>query len=142
MYGTSTSLLLWAVLVPLIWYLLQAIADWRILSKAGRPGWFSLIPVVNVVSEYSICWSAGMGVLYMLCTFAVSSLKGVENPSSMQTTIASAAGVLAGLLHLVQSFKLAKSYGKGFFTGVLLVLFGPLARVFFGLGDSRYIGKP
>ena len=52
------------------------------------------------------------------------------------------ASVAALVLHIVQSIKLAKSFGKGVGYGILLILFGPLARLFLGLGDSRYIGRP
>ena len=78
----------------ILWYILQAIADWKILSKAGRPGILSLIPFVNVCAE------------------------------------------------IVQSFKLAKAFGKGFGTGLLLLISGPIGRLILGLGSARYVGKP
>ena len=56
--------------------------------------------------------------------------------------ISGAASILALALHIIQSIRLARSFGKGTGYGILLVLFGPLARIFLGLGDSRYIGRP
>ena len=29
----------------IVWYVFQAIADWKIFAKAGEPGWKSLIPI-------------------------------------------------------------------------------------------------
>ena len=98
----------------ILWYILQVIADWKILSKAGRPGILSLIPFVNVCAEYSVCWSGFMGVVYMVCL----------------------------VIHIVQSFKLAKAFGKGFGTGLLLLISGPIGRLILGLGSARYVGKP
>ena len=125
----------------LLWYVLQAIADWKILSKAGRPGWLSFIPVVNVWAEYSICWSGLLGIVYCLLLSYVSARNG-QDAGASASMYANAAGTAALVLHVVQSFKLAKSFGKGFLFGIFLILFGPLARLILGLGDSRYIGKP
>ena len=31
----------------LIWYIILAIANWRIFTKAGEAGWKSIIPILN-----------------------------------------------------------------------------------------------
>ena len=124
------------------WYILQAVADWKIFSKAGRPGILAFIPVVNVYVEYGICWTGFMGIVYLLCVGISSYVSGVQEPSSTLTMVSGAASVIALLLHIIQSIKLARSFGKGLGYGILLILFGPLARLFLGLGDSRYIGRP
>ena len=124
------------------WYVLQVIADWKIFSKAGKPGILAFIPLVNIYVEYGICWSNFMGLIYLVCVGITSYVSGVQEPSSTLTTVSGAASILALVLHIVQSIKLAKSFGKGVGYGILLILFGPLARLFLGLGDSRYIGRP
>ena len=125
-----------------VWHILQAVADWKIFSKAGRPGILAFIPIVNIYVEYGICWSKFMGLLYLVCVGITSYVSGVQEPSSTLTTVSGAASVAALVLHIVQSIKLARSFGKGVGYGILLILFGPLARLFLGLGDSRYIGRP
>ena len=125
-----------------VWHILQAVADWKIFSKAGRPGILAFIPIVNIYVEYGICWSNFMGLLYLVCVGITSYVSGVQEPSSTLTTVSGVASVAALVLHIVQSIKLAKSFGKGVGYGILLILFGPLARLFLGLGDSRYIGRP
>lgn len=126
----------------IVWHILQAIADWKIFSKAGRPGILAFIPIVNIYVEYGICWSNFMGLIYLVCVGITSYVSGVQEPSSTLTTVSGVASVAALVLHIVQSIKLAKSFGKGVGYGILLILFGPLARLFLGLGDSRYIGRP
>ena len=125
-----------------VWHILQAVADWKIFSKAGRPGILAFIPIVNIYVEYGICWSKCMGLIYLVCVCITSYVSGVQEPSSTLTMVSGAASILALVLHIVQSIKLAKSFGKGVGYGILLILFGPLARLFLGLGDSRYIGRP
>ena len=124
------------------WHILQAVADWKIFSKAGRPGILAFIPIVNIYVEYGICWSKFMGLIYLVCVGITSYVSGVQEPSSTLTTVSGVASVAALVLHIIQSIKLAKSFGKGVGYGILLILFGPLARLFLGLGDSRYIGRP
>ena len=124
-----------------VWHILQAVADWKIFSKAGRPGILAFIPIVNIYVEYGICWSKCMGLIYLVCVCITSYVSGVQEPSSTLTMVSGAASILALVLHIVQSIKLAKSFGKGVGYGILLILFGPLARLFLGLGDSRYIGR-
>jgi hypothetical protein len=126
----------------IVWHILQAVADWKIFSKAGRPGILAFIPIVNIYVEYGICWSNFMGLIYLVCIGITSYVSGVQEPSSTLTTVSGVASVAALVLHIVQSIKLAKSFGKGVGYGILLILFGPLARLFLGLGDSRYIGRP
>ena len=126
----------------IVWHILQAVADWKIFSKAGRPGILAFIPIVNIYVEYGICWSKFMGLIYLVCVGITSYVSGVQEPSSTLTTVSGVASVAAIVLHIVQSIKLAKSFGKGVGYGILLILFGPLARLFLGLGDSRYIGRP
>ena len=125
-----------------VWHILQAVADWKIFSKAGRPGILAFIPIVNIYIEYGICWSNFMGLIYLVCIGITSYVSGMQEPSSTLTMVSGAASVAALVLHIVQSIKLAKSFGKGVGYGILLILFGPLARLFLGLGDSRYIGRP
>ena len=125
-----------------VWHILQAVADWKIFSKAGRPGILAFIPIVNIYVEYGICWSNFMGLIYLVCIGITSYVSGVQEPSSTLTTVSGAASIVALVLHIIQSIKLARSFGKGVGYGILLILFGPLARLFLGLGDSRYIGRP
>ena len=129
----------------LVWFILQVIADWKILSKAGRPGFLSFIPILNIVTEYDICWTSGMGLVYMACMLVSSILRHSGNGDAFPATISmvsSALSAAAFVIHVVQSFKLAKSFGKGTGMGILLIVFGPLARIILGVGDSQYIGKP
>ena len=130
------------IIAYIVWHILQAAADWKIFSKAGRPGILAFIPIVNIYVEYGICWSNFMGLIYLVCVGITSYVSGVQEPSSTLTMVSGAASILALVLHIVQSIKLAKSFGKGVGYGILLILFGPLARLFLGLGDSRYIGRP
>ena len=120
-----------------VWLILGIIGDWMLFRKAGRPGILSLIPGVNLLVEYSICWSGFIGLIYFFLVGGISYFYGAE-----QTAPAGVAGLIAAILHWVESQKLARSFGKGFGSGLLLFLFGRLARVILGLSSAEYVGKP
>ena len=111
------------------------IGDWLLFRKAGRAGILSLIPVVNVMVEYSICWSGLIGLLYFIRISASSYFV-----SSDSASLAGIVGLLAAILHWIESQKLARSFGKGFLYGLFL-FFDRFARVILGLSSARYVGK-
>ena len=119
----------------------QAIADWKIFAKAGEPGWKSLIPVYNIFVEYELCWSGLLGLVYIAAMIAANALTSGQAVQNWKVITAGVLSIVALVLHIMQSMKLAWSFGKGTGFGVLLVLFGPIARLVLGFGSARYIGK-
>ena len=123
-------------IVPALWLLLGIIGSWLLFRKAGRLGILSLIPGVNLIVEYSICWSWFFGLIFFLLIGGANYCAGAE-----QTMPAGAAGIIAMILHWIESQKLARSFGKGFLYGLFLFFFDRFARVILGLSGARYVGK-
>ena len=124
------------VIAPAVWLLLGIIGSWLLFRKAGRAGILSLILGVNLIVEFSICWSWLVGLIFFLLIGGANYCVGAE-----QTTPAGAVGLLALILHWVESQKLARSFGKGFLYGLFLFFFDRFARVILGLSSARYVGK-
>jgi len=126
-----------------IWYVLQVIGNWRILSKAGRPGWHCLVPFLNIWEEYDICWKGKYGLMYTVSGIAVGLITTFADPNVTTTLdhIASVLGMFMFLLNLIQSNKLARSFGRGIFFTFGLLAFNRVFRIILGLGASRYYGK-
>ena len=118
------------------WLVIGIIGDWLLFRKAGRAGILSLIPGVNILVEFSICWSWIAGLIYFLLLGGVSYLTQSE-----AVPPAGIAGILVVIIEWIESQKLARCFGKGFGSGLLLFLFGRVARVFLGLSSARYVGK-
>jgi len=125
----------------IVWYIFQAIADWKIFAKAGEPGWKSLIPVYNVFVEYDISWSGMLGLVYCVAVLCANVLTSGEAVQNWKLIAAVVLLIVALVLHIIQSLKLARSFGKGTGFGICLILFGPIARLVLGFGSARYIGK-
>lgn len=96
--------------------LIQLIALWRIFSKAGKPGWASIIPIYNLYVLLKIVGKPGWWILLMLVP-VVNFFIAIKT------------------VHL-----LSKSFGKdlGFTLGLLFlsILFYPVLA----FGGAKYIG--
>ena len=136
--GLAAGILIAALIV---WYVFQAIADWKIFVKAGVPGWKSLIPIYNVFIEYEICWSGLMGLVYVAAMICTNCMNMGENVPNWKAIVFLVLCVVGLIIHIKQSLKLARSFGKGTGFGICLILFGPIARLVLGFGSARYIGK-
>ena len=119
-----------------VWLILAVVGSWLLFRKAGRLGILSLIPGVNLIVEYSICWSWLFGLIFLLLAGGANYCAGAE-----QTMPAGTAGIIAMILHWIESQKLARSFGKGFLYGLFLFFFDRFARVILGLSGARYVGK-
>ena len=119
-----------------VWLILSIVGSWLLFRKAGRLGILSLIPGVNLIVEYSICWSWVFGLIFFLLLGGANYCFGAE-----QTTPAGIAGIIVLILHWIESQKLARSFGKGFLYGLFLFVFDRFARVVLGLSSARYTGK-
>lgn len=125
--------------IAIAWFVIQVIADWKIFEKAGEPGWKSIIPFYNIYVEYDICWNGLLGLVFIAATLVTSLVKTKDAPTFVQILVVVVA-LVACVLHLLQSIKLSKSFGKGTGFGLVLFFLGPIGRVILGFGDSRYIG--
>lgn len=103
-------------ILGLVWGLIVIIGLWRVFTKAGQPGWASLVPIYNAWVLLKIVGRPGW--------WLVALLVPVVN-------------VIFGLLLCID---LAKSFGKGSLYGLGLAFFSAIFTVHLGLGDARYGG--
>ena len=126
--------------------LLLVIARWALFRKAGKPGWHSLIPVLNVCQEFSLCWKGWVGLLSLACPAAYMAINTLINAGMLPmdgvtTAVKVACIVLFVILRIAESMKLARAFGKKAGTGILLLIFATLGRLVLGLSKAQYVGK-
>ena len=126
--------------------LLLVIARWALFRKAGKPGWHSLIPVLNVCQEFSICWNGWLALVMFACPVGIALVNVLINIGVLPMNGASlAVRVVLGFgfvaLKIAESLKLAKAFGKKAGTGILLLIFATLGRLVLGLSKAQYQGK-
>ena len=91
-------------------------ACWKIFTKAGQPGWASIIPIYNVYIWCKIVGRPGWWVILLLIPF-VNFIVGI-----------------------ILSIDLAKSFGKGVGFGLGLALLGFIFWPILGFGSAQYQG--
>jgi len=89
---------------------------WKVFTKAGQPGWASIIPIYNVYIWCKIVGRPGWWVILLLIPF-VNFIIGI-----------------------ILSIDLAKSFGKGVGFGLGLALLGFLFWPILGFGRAKYQG--
>ena len=107
--------------------------------KAGKPGWHSIIPILSMYQEYALGWKGWVGLLFLLCAAGMSASYMLLGQTNASALLMLALGLVSFVLHVIESFRLAKAFGKGGGTGILLVLLRNISRFFLGVGKAKYI---
>ncbi len=110
--GISAGVMIFyiAILVLLI------VAMWKIYTKAGKPGWASIIPFYSQYVMFDIAMGNGWLFLLMLIP------------------------IVNWVMSIVVLYKLAKAFGKGVGYTVGLILLCPIFLCMLAFGSAEYEG--
>lgn len=103
-------------LVGLVLGLILVAAVWKVFTKAGKPGWASLVPIYNAIVLLEI---AGRPVWWFILLF----IPGVNL-----------------IIMIIVMIDVAKNFGHGAGFGLGLALLSPIFLLILGFGSSRYVG--
>ena len=137
--GTFPIILLVGAALAVIAVILLVIGRWCLFRKAGKPGWHSIIPILSMYQEYAISWKGWVGLLSLLCGAGISASYKFLGQTNASALLMLALGLVSFVLHVMESFRLAKAFGKGGGTGILLVLLRNISRFFLGVGKAKYL---
>lgn len=116
--------------------ILLIVSNWKIFSKAGKPGWASLIPFYNIYIMSDIAFGNINYFIAVLLAWVVSFLGGFLDIS----ILSSLAGLASFVIYIIYCVKLSKAFGRsgGFAVGLVLMplIFFPIL----GLGSAEYVG--
>lgn len=62
--------------------LLLLIAFWKVFQKAGKPGWHTIVPILNIYDYYDIGWKGWIGMLTIFVNMAAGVYDAVISPFS------------------------------------------------------------
>jgi hypothetical protein len=102
--------------VMMVIAILIIVAQWKVFTKAGKPGWASIIPIYNIIVLLEI---VGRPVWWFFL-FLIPLVN-----------------VVVGVIVL---FDLSKSFGKGAGFALGLLFLSPIFYLILGFGGSRYVG--
>lgn len=95
---------------------LMIVANWKIFTKAGRPGWASIVPFYNFYTKFEM---VGMnGWLFLLLLVPVANI----------------------IIAIIYDIKLAQAFGKGAGFIVGLILLNPIFLLILAFGSAQYQG--
>ena len=112
--GTAPSP--FSTIIALLIALLVIVAMWKVFTKAGQPGWASIIPIYNVYIWCKIVGRPGWWVILMLIPF------------------------VNFIILIILSIDMAKSFGKGVGFGLGLAFLGIIFLPILGFGSAQYQG--
>lgn len=108
------------LIVLLVIYVLIIIAMWKVFTKAGKPGWASLIPIYNMVVMYQI---VGLNP-WLLLLYLIPVVNWIASL----------------VLSIMKSIKLSKVFGKGTGFAIGLIFLNPIFLLILGFSDAKYVG--
>src|SRR5258707_8510753 len=112
--GTAPSPI--SMIFGLLIALLLIVAMWKVFTKAGQPGWASIIPIYNLYVWCKIVGRPWWWILLMLIPFV---------------------NLIIAIILLID---LAKSFGKGVGFGIGLLLLPFIFFPILGFGSAQYQG--
>lgn len=127
-----TLIILLAFFLCIALWLLVIIAEWRIYTKAGQPGWASLIPLYNDYISYKIFW--GNGWLFLV-PLVLSFLDGLSY-------IGPIFYLLCLVLYAATQYKKSVAFGHGIPFAVGLFLCPTIFEMILAFSDAYYRGVP
>ncbi len=99
---------------------ISIIANWKINTKAGEPGWACLVPIYANVVQFKI---VGLNP-WLLCLYLIPIVNVI----------------VAVVFAILVPFRLAKSFGKDIGWGFGLWLLPFIFYLILGFGKSEYVG--
>ena len=103
-----------AVVVYLAVAILTLASWWKILSKAGRPGWGAIIPIYGTYLECKVAKRPGWWWLLFLIP------------------------IVNVVVYIIVMIDIAKAFGKGTGFGLGLVFLPPIFAAILGFGSAQY----
>lgn len=122
-----------SIILAIAWYILMVIADWKIFTKAGIPGWKALIPIYNVYLSFKL---ADFSPWWFLVTIVLPAIQPIVK-NDIYTCISS---IIVAVIIIVWSVKLGTVFNKGTGFKVGLVFLPSIFQLILAFGSSKYVG--
>lgn len=105
-----------ALVIQLAIIILIIASFWKVFTKAGKPGWASIIPIYNIIVMLQIVGRPWWWLLLLLIP------------------------IVGLVIAIIVSIDMAKSFGKGAGFGIGLALLGFIFYPILGFGSATYQG--
>ena len=134
------SITVGSVVGIIVFYVLLAVAEWKIFAKAGEAGWKGLIPFYSTYVQYRLTWKTKMFWILLAVEIVSGILQNVSD-SLLATFLAAVLSIVGLVIIIMGQHKLSKSFGHGAGFTVGLVFLSPIFLLILGFGSSQYQGN-
>jgi len=101
-------------LIGLVVFVLMIVAFWKLFTKAGKPGWTGIIPILNTLQLLDIAGKPWWWLLLMMIP------------------------IVDIVLWFLIAISFARAYGKGAGFGIGLALLPPIFYLILAFGSAQY----
>ena len=153
------SMITVVLLTGIVLWVLTIIASWKILQKAGEPGWKAIIPIYNIYMLYKIVGMSGWFWASLICGVVISIVMvadGTTNTLNMTSQqlelydwskhiptviVLIVGGIFELVVQILYAMKTSKAFGHGAGFAVGLFFLTPIFWLILGFGSSKYNKK-
>ena len=128
-------------IIALVWVVIAIVANWRIFTKAGQPGWKCIIPYYNTYTQLEFTWSTSVFWVYLVISIVSAVLQRMEK-GGMVSLLSMLVGLAAIVLWVMMMHKLSKAFGHGVGFTLGLIFLNPIFLLILAFGSSEYEGIP
>lgn len=122
---------MWLAILAII--IVTIAGKWKMLEKAGKPGWASIVPFYSDFVEYEIFWGQGW-------LFLVPIVLSLLNVIPILGILAIVVSILISFMHC---YKNAEAFGQGMGFALGLFFLKPIFTCILGFSSKyKYLGVP
>ena len=129
------------LILALVWWILQIIANWNIFTKAGEAGWKSLIPIYGDYVSYKIAWQTSYFWLSFILGIVASYVASANPDEGMfLAVIVTLLRIVLTVINIMYCVKLSRAFGHGIGFAIGFILLQPIFLLILGFGSDPYYG--
>lgn len=137
--GAIVSVIGFVIGFALLFYILVAIASWKIFKKAGISGWKALIPIWNAYLLFKLSSSTKYFWYILLSAFIQGFLVALFEVNTIIVNIVEIVTSFAIIyFDYIFSMNLAKSFGKSTKFAIGLFFLPNIFQLILGFGKAEY----
>ena len=152
--GFLGSMFMMALFALLFYYVISAIASWKIFEKAGEKGWKALIPIYNTYILYKIVGMQKWFWVIIAVSFFSSFIASIMGQGTQVREIDMSTGggvfvmimaiavcIFAVVISIMYANRTSKAFGHGILFTLGLIFLSGIFMLVLGFDSSKYNKK-
>ena len=138
--GVFVLIMIIICLISLAFTVFIIICNWKLLEKAGEPGWKSIIPFYNLYTMSEISMTRPTSIVVFVVYMAAYALIPLTFIPYLGIVVSLLISPLMYVAAGILNFSLPKAFGKDVGICVLSIFFPPIVRAILAFSKEPYEG--